>query len=215
MNLFVIFSMLRKDTKNFKDSYKIARTFAVSMDDLLKTMKKKIGENTQFLNNHLDKIIGINVKLQAIAENQIDSINNFNDILSYQNNITKFLVSFSNETYLNNQKKRSAIKKRSKLNQSSIIHSKFIKKSTFSLPEVNTPNQKTSQIICVVHPPEDKQITKKSGSSLKLSFKPSKFLQSSLRHLDKSFSSNNRSTLSKGEDLQKHVTIKEKNENNE
>lgn len=129
MQLFIILSMLRKDTKNFRDNYKIARSFAVSVDDLLKTMKKKIGDNINFFNNHIEKLVGIDVKLQQILDNQEVSTNNLVDVRNYQNNIANYLVNWNNETLMEKEKKKMdlSINKKKKIHKTTIIDANFFR----------------------------------------------------------------------------------------
>lgn len=141
MQLFIILSMLRKDTKNFRDNYKIARSFAVSVDDLLKTMKKKIGDNINFFNNHIEKLVGIDVKLQQILDNQEVSTNNLVDVRNYQNNIANYLVNWNNETLMEREKKKMdlSINKKKKIHKTTIIDVNF-----FRQRHMTTPGKKMS-----------------------------------------------------------------------
>lgn len=149
MQLFIILSMLRKDTKNFRDNYKIARSFAVSVDDLLKTMKKKIGDNINFFNNHIEKLVGIEVKLQQILDNQEVSTNILSDVRNYQNNIANYLVNWNNTTLITKQTKKMEplVNKKKKIHKTSINNANFFRKRNMTSPGKKIALPPTSRLL--------------------------------------------------------------------
>ena len=152
MQLFIIFSMMRKDTKSLRDKYKIARAFAISMDDLLQKMKKKIDDNTKFLNGHLDKLKGIEDKLQSISENQISTLLILKDVKTHQNNIMNYLIQWNNDNMKKNQKKKSEVfleKKYKTINNTNILNSNISLSKNFSSPPPYRPRKKVT--MCLIN----------------------------------------------------------------
>ena len=152
MQLFIIFSMMRKDTKSLRDKYKIARAFAISMDDLLQKMKKKIDDNTKFLNGHLDKLKGIEDKLQSISENQISTLLILKDVKAHQNNIMNYLIQWNNDNMKKNQKKKSEVfleKKYKTINNTNILNSNISLSKNFSSPPPYRPRKKVT--MCLIN----------------------------------------------------------------
>ena len=152
MQLFIILSMMRKDTKSLRDKYKIARAFAISMDDLLQKMKKKIDDNTKFLNGHLDKLKGIEDKLQSISENQISTLLILKDVKTHQNNIMNYLIQWNNDNMKKNQKKKSEVfleKKYKTINNTNILNSNISLSKNFSSPPPYRPRKKVT--MCLIN----------------------------------------------------------------
>lgn len=192
LKLFIILTMLRKDAKNFRDKYKIARTFAVSMDDLLKSMQKKIGDSIKFLNGHIDKLVGIEFKLQEIADNQCESVQNLIEIKKFESNIADFLVKINNDTMVQNKKSKIDFpfmnNQKHKLNKTSIIkHNSFHSTGVIS-PQLafrtNLNILKTPVINIKSVKPEHKELSlfyQRKHSSSNISFKYSHLRPSSMK----------------------------------
>ena len=81
--LFMFLVLLKKDINDFKDNYKIARTFAISVDDLIIHMIKKINDNLAFFNGHLGKLEGLETNLHFIANMQEETYNDLTKVIKY------------------------------------------------------------------------------------------------------------------------------------
>jgi hypothetical protein len=94
--LFMFLVLLKKDINDFKDNYKIARTFAISVDDLIIHMIKKISDNLAFFNGHLGKLEGLETNLRFIANMQEETYNDLTKVIKYQNELKEYLVTINN-----------------------------------------------------------------------------------------------------------------------
>lgn len=94
--LFMFLVLLKKDINDFKDNYKIARTFAISVDDLIIHMIKKISDNLAFFNGHLSKLEGLETNLRFIANMQEETYNDLTKVIKYQNELKEYLVTINN-----------------------------------------------------------------------------------------------------------------------
>ena len=104
--LSIYILMLNRHIKNFENNYKIADAFTIPVDDLLKTVEKKIHENLLNFENSFDKLEKINNDLNDLKDLQNKINDNLLEILNYEKIIGNYIIDANNQGILTKIKKK-------------------------------------------------------------------------------------------------------------
>jgi hypothetical protein len=104
---FVILTQLKRSISLFKNDFKIANSFSLPLDEMLKRLETKLKEDIASLSSNINKI--------SLVDDHLDSLANMQDlvqekmtvILKRQKKIADYIVKINNENYKNAMRKLS------------------------------------------------------------------------------------------------------------
>jgi hypothetical protein len=99
---FIIITQLKKEISTFKNDYKLANSYVVPNDELLKLIRNNLKTNMNSLNEHLKKLEGTDLKLKSISNTQAECLKIMEGVEASQKRIGNFLVEFNNN-YINSK----------------------------------------------------------------------------------------------------------------
>ena len=97
---FVILTQLKRNISFFKHEFKLAASFAVPMDEMLKESEKKLREDLKELNCKLDKLKQSECLLDKLNNVQEDLTKDMKEILARQKKISDYITELNNKRYI-------------------------------------------------------------------------------------------------------------------
>ena len=113
----MILTQLKRNISFFKHEFKLAASFAVPMDEMLKESEKKLREDLKELNCKLDKLKQSECLLDKLHNVQEHLTKNMKVILERQKKISNYITALNNKRYIKELSMR--MKSRRKLLQHS------------------------------------------------------------------------------------------------
>lgn len=96
---FIIIAQLKKEISTFKNDYKLANSYFVPNDELLKLIRNNLKTNMNSLNENLKKLEGTDLKLRNISNTQAECLKIMERVEASQKKIGNFLVEFNNNYF--------------------------------------------------------------------------------------------------------------------
>lgn len=104
---FIILTQLKRSISLFKNDFKIANSFSLPLDEMLKRLEGKLKEDIGSLSSNINKI--------SLVDNHLDSLASMQDlvqekmtvVLKRQKKIADYIVKINNENYKNCMRKLS------------------------------------------------------------------------------------------------------------
>jgi uncharacterized short protein YbdD (DUF466 family) len=117
MERFVLLTQLKKNISIFKNDFKIASSFSLPIDEMLKILEDKLKRDIETLTNSIKKITNVEDGLSNIKNNQDYVKRKMDVILDRQEVIAKYMVEINNQNYkkqmnkkFNNNKAKTEVK---------------------------------------------------------------------------------------------------------
>jgi hypothetical protein len=114
MERFVLLTQLKKNVSVFKNDFKIASSFALPIDEMLKALEDKLKRDIEILTTSIKKISNVENELSDIREHQDYVKRKMNVIIDRQELIAKYIVEINNENYKKQMNKKFSTNNRSK-----------------------------------------------------------------------------------------------------
>jgi hypothetical protein len=106
MQRFIYITRLKKEISIFKNDYKIANSYTVPVDEMLMRLETKLKDDILKLTGIIGELNGTDNDLDVLAIEQCVIQNNIDQVISMQNDISKYLINLNNEKYRDNLYKR-------------------------------------------------------------------------------------------------------------
>ena len=120
---FILLTKLKRAVSMFKSDFKLATSFSIPVDEMLKFLESKLSSDIKELNSKLDILQTTEGKLDKIETVQKNISDSMDPILKRQEKIAKYIIEINNQLYMNNILKRKQQKYKKK--RSTNIVSKF------------------------------------------------------------------------------------------
>ena len=120
---FILLTKLKRAVSMFKSDFKLATSFSIPVDEMLKFLESKLSSDIKELNSKLDILQTTEGKLDKIETVQKNISDSMEPILKRQEKIAKYIIEINNQLYMNNILKRKQQKYKKK--KSTNILSKF------------------------------------------------------------------------------------------
>ena len=120
---FILLTKLKRAVSMFKSDFKLATSFSIPVDEMLKFLESKLSSDIKELNSKLDILQTTEGKLDKIEIVQKNISDSMDPILKRQQKIAKYIIEINNQLYMNNILKRKQNKYKKK--KSSNIVNKF------------------------------------------------------------------------------------------
>lgn len=109
---FILFTQLKKELSVYKNDHKIANSYALPVDEMLKRLENKLKEDIEKLSKNIKEVNGLDIQLESITKDQENIQEKVKNIVSMQEDIAQYLVNLNNDTFKNNLLKKSMYEKR-------------------------------------------------------------------------------------------------------
>lgn len=140
---FILVTTLRKEISVFKNDYKIANSYLLPVDEMLKKLESKLKNDIHQLTKNIKKLVNVEGDLDRICSRQDFVMKKINVMMGRQEKIGKYLIDLNNRNY-----KKFIIKsmRKSELRKSYnvINNSNYSKKFTKENDEVEINNENKS-----------------------------------------------------------------------
>lgn len=103
---FIILTQLKKNISYFKNDFKIAASFSIPVDEMLKYLDFKMTSDLKELNTKLDTLKETEEKLEKIENIQETLCEKMDPILKRQEKIAKYIIELNNKNYITTIAKR-------------------------------------------------------------------------------------------------------------
>lgn len=103
---FFYITRLKKEISIFKNDYKIANSYTVPVDEMLLRLETKLKDDILKLTGIIGELNGTDNDLDILAMEQSGIQNKIDEVISMQNDISKYLIDLNNEKYRENLYKR-------------------------------------------------------------------------------------------------------------
>ena len=120
---FILLTKLKRAVSMFKSDFKLATSFSIPVDEMLKFLESKLSSDIKELNSKLDILQTTEGKLDKIETVQKNISDSMDPILKRQEKIAKYIIEINNQLYMNNILKRKQQKYKKK--RSTNLVSKF------------------------------------------------------------------------------------------
>ena len=120
---FILLTKLKRAVSMFKSDFKLATSFSIPVDEMLKFLESKLSSDIKELNSKLDILQTTEGKLDKIETVQKNISDSMEPILKRQEKIAKYIIEINNQLYMNNILKRKQQKYKKK--RSTNLVSKF------------------------------------------------------------------------------------------
>ncbi len=120
---FILLTKLKRVVSMFKSDFKLATSFSIPVDEMLKFLESKLSSDIKELNSKLDILQTTEGKLDKIETVQKNISDSMDPILKRQEKIAKYIIEINNQLYMNNILKRKQQKYKKK--RSTNLVSKF------------------------------------------------------------------------------------------
>ena len=120
---FILLTKLKRAVSMFKSDFKLATSFSIPVDEMLKFLEGKLLSDIKELNSKLDILQTTEGKLDKIETVQKNISDSMDPILKRQEKIAKYIIEINNQLYMNNILKRKQQKYKKK--RSTNLVSKF------------------------------------------------------------------------------------------
>lgn len=97
---FIILTQLKRNISFFKNDFKIAASFAIPVDEMLKFLEFKLTGDLKELNGKLTSLNETEKKLENIEKMQEDLSTKMDPILRRQEKIAKYIIDLNNRNYI-------------------------------------------------------------------------------------------------------------------
>jgi hypothetical protein len=126
---FILFTQLKREISLFKNDYKIANSYSLPVDEMLRRIENKLQDDLIKLGKNIKKIDKLDETLEDISKDQDLIQERLRKVMHYQEDIAKYIVMINNDTY-----KQNIIKRRESL--AIIVEKTNRKKSSFFNPNI-------------------------------------------------------------------------------
>ena len=90
---------LRKEISVFKNDYKIANSYLLPVDEMLKKLESKLKNDIHQLTTNIKKLINVEGDLDRICSRQDIVMKKINVMMGRQEKIGKYLIDLNNRNY--------------------------------------------------------------------------------------------------------------------
>ena len=127
---FIILTQLKRNISFFKNDFKIAASFAIPVDEMLKFLEFKLTGDLKELNEKLSSLSKSEESLDRIEKIQEDLSIKMDPILRRQEKIAKYIIDLNNRNYINTIAKRRQKQRNNVANTNEYISPKKNNKMT-------------------------------------------------------------------------------------
>ena len=127
---FIILTQLKRNISFFKNDFKIAASFAIPVDEMLKFLEFKLTGDLKELNEKLSSLSKSEESLDRIEKIQEDLSIKMDPILRRQEKIAKYIIDLNNRNYINTIAKRRQKQRNNVANTNEYISPKKNNKRT-------------------------------------------------------------------------------------
>lgn len=117
---FIILTQLKREISYFKNDFKLANSFSLPLDEMLKRLENKMKGDIQELTTNFKKIATVEPEMNTISDAQDYVANKMTKILARQEAVAQYIVSINNEKY----KKKMMKMFRDKIDHNTIVGDK-------------------------------------------------------------------------------------------
>jgi len=96
---FILLTTLKKEISSFKNDYKIANSYSLPIDEMLKKLESKIKGDIKQLTENIKKLSSVEGELDKISKQQDDIRSKIEMIMMRQDKIAKYIVKVNNDNY--------------------------------------------------------------------------------------------------------------------
>ena len=119
---FILFTQLKRKITIFKNDYKIANSYALPIDEMLKRMENNLKDDISRIGTCVKNMSGINEQIDDINKDQDELTQRMNNILKMQEDISQYIVSFNNENFRVNLLKRFESNKKISISSKNLLN---------------------------------------------------------------------------------------------
>lgn len=96
---FILLTTLKKEISSFKNDYKIANSYSLPIDEMLKRLESKLKGDIQQLTANIKKLSSVEGELDKISKQQDSIRSKIETITMRQEKIAKYIVKVNNDNY--------------------------------------------------------------------------------------------------------------------
>jgi hypothetical protein len=99
---FLAITQLKKDISTFKNDYKIANSYSLPIDEMLKVLQMKLKDDINCISNNIKKISNFEINFKSISDAQKKCVEKMQIISKRQEKIGRYMVELNNNNFLAN-----------------------------------------------------------------------------------------------------------------
>jgi len=104
---FILFTQLKRKITIFKNDYKIANSYALPLDEMLRLMEKSLRYDIERMSTCINNMGKISDDLEKISNDQDDLSSRMDNVLRMQEDVSQYVINFNNKTFQQNLAKRN------------------------------------------------------------------------------------------------------------